>query len=65
MVDFAEQNFLKLNTAKINILQIHTHQTKNIEKPEIQIYEQNVETCSEGKILGIYLTDTMKWKKQC
>jgi Reverse transcriptase (RNA-dependent DNA polymerase) len=65
VVDFAEQNFLRLNAAKTNILQIHTHQTKKLEKPEVQIYDQNVETCCEGKILGVYLTDTMNWNKQC
>jgi hypothetical protein len=65
VVDFAQQNFLRLNASKTNILQIHTHQTKKIEKPEVQIYEQNVETCREGKILGVYLTDTMNWNKQC
>jgi exonuclease III len=65
VVNFAEQNFLKLNASKTNILQIHTHQTRNIVKPEVQINDQNVETCNDGKILGVYLTDTMNWKKQC
>jgi hypothetical protein len=55
--------FLRLNAAKTNI--IHTHQTRNIVKPEIQIYDQIVETCKEAKLLGVYLTDTMNWSRQC
>jgi hypothetical protein len=35
VANFAEQNFLKLNAAKTNILQIHTHQTKNFIKINI------------------------------
>jgi hypothetical protein len=65
VVTFAEDNLLKLNAAKTNILQIHTHQTRNIVKPVIQIYGQKVETCNEAKILGVLLTDTMNWKSQC
>jgi hypothetical protein len=65
VVNFAENNFLRLNAAKTNILQVHTHQTRNIVKPEVQIYDQTVETCKEAKLLGVYLTDTMNWSRQC
>jgi exonuclease III len=65
VVNFAENNFLRLNAAKTNILQVHTHQTRNIVKPDIQIYDQTVDTCNEAKLLGVYLTDTMNWSRQC
>jgi Reverse transcriptase (RNA-dependent DNA polymerase) len=65
VVAFAEDNYLKLNASKTNILQIHTHQTRTIVKPDIQIYGQKVDTCKEAKILGVLLSDTMNWKNQC
>jgi hypothetical protein len=65
VVNFAENNFLRLNAAKTNILQVHTHQTRNIVKPDVQIYDQTVDTCNEAKLLGVYLTDTMNWSRQC
>jgi dihydroorotate dehydrogenase len=33
--------------------------------PDVQIYDQTVDTCNEAKLLGVYLTDTMNWGKQC
>jgi hypothetical protein len=49
------------------ILQVHTYQTRNIAKPNVQIYyDQTVDTCNEAKLLGVYLTDTiMNWGRHC
>jgi hypothetical protein len=65
VVQFADDNFLKLNAAKTNILQIHTHQTKIIVKPEVKINNHEIETCKESKLLGVFLSDTMNWHIQC
>jgi hypothetical protein len=65
VVKFAEENFLRLNAQKTNILQIHTHQTKNTISPSITINDTLVEVCNTGKLLGVNLTDTMNWSSQC
>jgi hypothetical protein len=46
---------------KTNILQVHTHQTRNIVKPDVQIYDQTVDTC-EAKPAS---PGTMNWGRQC
>jgi exonuclease III len=65
VIKFANDNFLRLNAQKTNILQIHTHQTKILETPNVYINNSLVETCNEGKLLGIFISDNLSWKKQC
>jgi hypothetical protein len=62
VVNFAENNFLRLIKCcenKYPTSSYATHQTRNIVKPDVQIYDQTVDTCNEAKLLGVYLTDTM------
>jgi hypothetical protein len=64
-VNFAEENHLKINGSKTKILQLHTHQTRNIIRPEISIYGTEVETVKSSKLLGVIINNTMNWSEQC
>jgi len=64
-VNFAEENHLKINGSKTKILQLHTHQTRNVVPPQISIYDTNVETVKSSKLLGVVISDTMNWAEQC
>jgi hypothetical protein len=65
VINFAGDNFLRLNAQKTNLLQIHTAQTKNIEKANIKIDGEDVVVTQIGKLLGVKLTDTFNWKTHC
>jgi hypothetical protein len=62
---FATDNSLRLNAQKTKILQIHTAQTKNIEKPAVLLNGNEIEIANQGKLLGVLFSDTMSWKAQC
>jgi len=64
-VHFAEENHLKINGSITKILQLHTHQTRNIIPPEISIYSVEVETVNSSKLLGVIINNTMNWSEQC
>jgi hypothetical protein len=36
-VDYAKENLLAINASKTKVMQIHTHQTKNVVPPELSI----------------------------
>jgi hypothetical protein len=55
-------NSLRLNAQKTKVLQIHTAQSKNIEKPEVLLNGNEIEIANQGKILGVLFSDTMSWK---
>jgi putative lipoic acid-binding regulatory protein len=64
-VNFAENNYLKINGSKTKVLQMHTWQIRKLVPPQIQINNINVEVHNTGKLLGVHITDTMSWKEQC
>jgi Reverse transcriptase (RNA-dependent DNA polymerase) len=64
-VNFAQENHLQMNAQKTKILQIRTHQTKNIVPPEIEIEENTVEIVNSSKLLGVMLNKNMNWSEQC
>jgi hypothetical protein len=39
-------------------LQIHTAQTKNIEKPAVLLNGNEIEIANQGKLLGVLFSDT-------
>jgi hypothetical protein len=65
VIDFAKENFLRLNAKKTNLLHIHTAQTKNTENSKIKINDVEVSMTSVGKLLGVKITDTFNWKTHC
>jgi Reverse transcriptase (RNA-dependent DNA polymerase) len=65
VVDFASDNFLRLNAKKTNLLHIHTAQTKHVEQSHIQVNEQDISLTNVGKLLGVKITDTFNWKTHC
>jgi Reverse transcriptase (RNA-dependent DNA polymerase) len=64
-VNFAQENHLQMNAQKTKILQIRTHQTRNIVPPEIEIDDNIVETADSSKLLGVMLNKNMNWSEQC
>jgi hypothetical protein len=64
-VSFAEDNHLTINGTKTKILQLHTHQTRNIIPPKISIYGTEVEVVKSSKLLGVIISDSMTWGEQC
>jgi Reverse transcriptase (RNA-dependent DNA polymerase) len=65
VIDFSNDNFLRLNAKKTNLLHIHTAQTKNIQNSKIEIDNHEVSMSSVGKLLGVKITDTLSWKTHC
>jgi hypothetical protein len=65
VIDFASDNFLRLNAQKTNLLHIHTAQTKHVEQSHIRINEQDISFTNVGKLLGVKITDTFNWKTHC
>ena len=65
VASFATDNSLRLNAQKSKILQIHTAQSKNIEKPTVLLDGNEIEIAKQGKLLGVLFSDTMSWKIQC
>jgi hypothetical protein len=45
-VNFASKNHLTVNACKIKVIQMHTHQTRNVIPPEIKINDSNVDVAS-------------------
>jgi Reverse transcriptase (RNA-dependent DNA polymerase)/Endonuclease-reverse transcriptase len=64
-VSFAEDNLLSINASKTKVMQIHTHQTRNVVLPDLTINGTNVEAVHDYKLLGVIITDTMNWLPQC
>jgi len=64
-VDFADVNLLKINASKTKLMQIHTHQTRNVLPPDLVINGTNVEAVKNCKLLGVIISDTMNWLPQC
>jgi hypothetical protein len=64
-IEFSETIHLKMNANKTKVLQMHTHQTRNPVPPQIQITNVDVDIAVNGKLLGVQITDTMKWNEQC
>jgi Reverse transcriptase (RNA-dependent DNA polymerase) len=65
VVNFANENFLRLNASKSKILQMHTHQTTSLIKPQVEILNNVIDVCKESKLLGVSITDTLNWNVQC
>jgi hypothetical protein len=61
---FATDNSLRLNAQKTKIVQIHTAQSKNIEKPAVILNGNEIEIANQGKLLDVLFSDTMRWKAQ-
>jgi arginyl-tRNA--protein-N-Asp/Glu arginylyltransferase len=53
------ENMLEINDSKTTVLLMHTWQTKNLVPPKIQIKSIEVNVNSNGKLLGVQITDTM------
>jgi hypothetical protein len=64
-IDYATENLLKINAAKTKVLQIHTHQTRNLIQPELKINDVAIEIVNNSKLLGVISSDTMNWALQC
>jgi hypothetical protein len=65
MIKFANENHLQINASKTKVMQIHTHQTRHINHPELLINDTDVEAVDECKLLGVTISDTMNWLPQC
>ena len=65
VIDFAKDNFLRLNAKKTNVLHIHSAQTKNLENSIVKINDENISATKIGKLLGVQMTDTFNWKAHC
>jgi hypothetical protein len=64
-VSFADENLLSINASKTKVMQIHTHQTRNVVHPDLTINGTNVEAVQNYKLLGVIICDTMNWLPQC
>jgi hypothetical protein len=64
-VIFANENYLTVNATKTKVIQMHTHQTRNVIPPEVQINNCNVEIANGSRILGVEICETMNWSAQC
>ena len=64
-VNFANRNYLTVNASKTKVIQMHTHQTRNIVPPEIKINHNIVDVASGSRLLGVEISDTMNWSAQC
>jgi hypothetical protein len=64
-VEFTKDNFLTINASKTKVMQMHTHQTKNIVPPELVISGVRVEAVNNCRLLGVTISDTMNWLPQC
>jgi hypothetical protein len=64
-VEFADKNLLTVNASKTKVMQMHTHQTRNIVPPQLQIKGVDVEVVNCSKLLGVMICDTMNWEIQC
>jgi hypothetical protein len=64
-VNFANRNYLTVNASKTKVIQMHTHQTRNIVPPEIKINDNIVDVASGSRLLGVEIGDTMNWSAQC
>jgi hypothetical protein len=65
MVKFSDDNLLYINASKTKIMQIHTHQTRQVAPPPLVIKGVNVENASQCKLLGVEISDTLSWQPQC
>jgi hypothetical protein len=69
-VSFAEDNLLSINASKTKVMQIHTHQTRNVVLPDLTINGTNVEAVHDYKFvtmgnLGVEMggkTETKYWR---
>jgi hypothetical protein len=64
-VIFANENYLTVNATKTKVIQMHTHQTRNVIPPEVQFNNCNVEIANGSRILGVEICETMNWSAQC
>jgi hypothetical protein len=46
-------------------MQMHTHQTRNIVHPNLDIHGTDLEAVKNCKLLGVMISDTMNWLPQC
>jgi hypothetical protein len=64
-VEFAKDNLLTINASKTKVMQMHTHQTKNVVPPELVIGGAGVEVVNNCRLLGVTISDTMNFLPQC
>jgi Reverse transcriptase (RNA-dependent DNA polymerase) len=64
-VQYADENLLKINASKTKVMQIHTHQSRNVTHPHLEIHGTHIEAVDNCKLLGVLISDTMNWFPQC
>jgi exonuclease III len=64
-VKFANENHLTVNATKTKVIQMRTHQTRNVIPPEMLINNCNVDIASGSRLLGVEICETMNWSAQC
>jgi hypothetical protein len=65
VIKFANDNFLQLNADKTVVMQIRSSNSQIVIDPKLVINGKEISVTSQSKILGVILSDNMKWKNQC
>jgi hypothetical protein len=52
-------NLLSINASTTRVMQIHTHQTRNVVHPDLKINGTNVDAVDSYKLLGVIISDTI------
>jgi exonuclease III len=65
MVKYSADNYLTLNSKKTVVMTMHTAQTKTVVQPKVVINDSDLAVVNSSRLLGVTITDTMNWNKQC
>merc|ERR1712237_41192 len=61
---YADANFMKINKAKTKVMMINPRRRIADYLPEIKIRQERLEVITETRLVGVIITEDMKWEKQ-
>ena len=61
---YADANYMKINKAKTKVMLINPKRRAVDFLPEIKIRQEKLEVINETRLVGVIITDDMKWDKQ-
>jgi hypothetical protein len=65
IAEFADHNCLRINASKTKIMQMHTAQTRDLEKPTVLLNGELIGVANQARVLGVQFSDTMSWQAHC
>jgi hypothetical protein len=55
------RNYPVINARKTGVMSFHNRQTNSVVQPQVTFKKTNLDYTAETKLLGIHITETLKW----